>query len=146
MNNDFAVWIDDLLGAVKEDSSLNAIKLIESCGRSCAMRNNVLTLMVQLRDDILQCKNRTEIVEFLSRRLPMIAFIETTDGIIVHTVKDKCNCKMASEIFNNRETLCNCTLGWQKAMWSELFGKQVDVEIVGTILRGGSECVFKIMI
>lgn len=146
MENHFAVWIDDLLGAVKTNPAPDSIKLIERCGKNCATRNNVIGLMRQLREDAAHCNTRTEFVEFLREQLPMITFSETPDGIVASTVKDKCNCKMAPEISNNKDTLCNCTLGHQKAMWGEFFGKSVDVEIVETILRGGNECVFKIII
>lgn len=145
MTNHFAVWIDDLLGAVKENPSTKTIHLIESCGKSCASRRNVPGIMAQLREDASQCKTRTEILVFLSERLPL-TFDETADGFITHLGNDKCNCTMAPEISNNADALCSCTLGFQRAMWSEFFGRPVEAEIVETVLRGGNECVFKIIV
>ncbi|MDR2921250.1 MAG: hypothetical protein LBV72_18045 [Tannerella sp.] len=145
MANHFAVWIDDLLGAVKDDASPNAIKLIESCGKGCASRQNVFEFMVKLRNDASHCKTRTDYVEFLNERLP-VTFTETTDGIIMHLGKDKCGCKMATEITKNADALCNCTLGHEKATWSMFFGRPVDAEIVESFLRGGNDCVIKIIV
>ncbi len=42
--------------------------------------------------------------------------------------------------------LCNCILGHEKAMWSIVFGKQVDAKIVESFLRGGKDCVIKIIV
>ena len=41
---------------------------------------------------------------------------------------------------------CNCTLGWQKAIYSVVSGKPVEAEIEESILRGGTRCVFRIRI
>ena len=41
--------------------------------------------------------------------------------------------------------LCNCTFGHEKAMWSSIFGKQVDAEIIDCFQRGGNDCVVKII-
>lgn len=42
--------------------------------------------------------------------------------------------------------LCNGTLGHEKAMWSIIFGKQVDAEIIDSFQRGGNDCVVKILL
>ncbi len=143
--NDYAVWIEDMLGAIKEDSNQNAIKLIEMCGKGCATRRGAIEHMAKLRDTASHCKTRSEFVEFLSEEFPM-TFIESKDGIIIHYNKDKCTCPMAPEISKNADALCNCTVGHEKAFWSEFFGKPIDVEIVETILRGGNDCVLKIIV
>lgn len=143
--NDFAVWIDDLLGAVKEDSSPNAIKLIESCGKGCLTRRGASEFITGLREAASNCQSRADFVEFLNGQMPM-TFTQEADGIVIHMGKDKCGCKMASEISNNADVLCNCTRGHEKAMWSTFFGRPVEVEIVETILRSGNDCVFKILV
>ena len=42
--------------------------------------------------------------------------------------------------------LCHCTLGHERAMWSIVFGKQINVEIIESFQRGGNDCVTKIFI
>jgi hypothetical protein len=41
---------------------------------------------------------------------------------------------------------CNCSKGWQKETYETILGKQVDCEIVESVLYGGKRCVFKITI
>ena len=145
MNNHFSEWIDDLLGAVKEDAGSEAIRLIESCGKGCASRRNAIEGMAKLRKAASHCKTRTEIVDFLNEQLPIL-FTEAKDGIIMHLGKDKCTCMMAADISQNADMLCNCTRGHEKATWSVFFDRPVDVEIVESILRGGNDCVLKIIV
>ena len=69
---------------------------------------------------------------------------EVSDGLVMWLGKKSCTCPMASEIHANKEMLCNCTCGHEKAVWSAFFGRPVDVEIVESFLRGGTDCVIKI--
>lgn len=39
---------------------------------------------------------------------------------------------------------CECTLGWQKEVYSGIFGEPVDAELESSILRGGQRCIFSI--
>ena len=41
---------------------------------------------------------------------------------------------------------CNCTIGWQKENYSFVTGKDVDVEIESSVLRGDPKCVYRITI
>lgn len=39
---------------------------------------------------------------------------------------------------------CNCTIGWQKENYSFIVGREVNVEIESSVLRGDSKCVYRI--
>jgi predicted hydrocarbon binding protein len=41
---------------------------------------------------------------------------------------------------------CDCTLGWQKQAYSTIVGKPVEAEVEESLLRGGSQCVFRIWV
>jgi predicted hydrocarbon binding protein len=43
-------------------------------------------------------------------------------------------------------SFCDCTLGWQEAIYSELLGKPVKAEVEESILRGGKRCVFRVKV
>ena len=51
---------------------------------------------------------------------------------------------MIKYLTKNTDILCNCTLGYQHAMWSEFLGQKINSELVDSILRGGKECIFKV--
>lgn len=62
---------------------------------------------------------------------------EVGDGIVMRLGKKSCTCPIASTINESKEMLCHCTCGHEKA---------VDIEIVESFLRGGTDCVIKIKI
>lgn len=143
--NDLTAWIEDLLGSIKNESNPEAIKLLENCGKCCAIRHNAIESTMKLRESTSNCHTRAEFASFLNERLP-VTFTEVSDGIVMHLGKDKCSCPMSPEITKNSDALCYCTLGHNKAVWSTFFGKPVQIDTVETILRGGNDCVFKIKI
>lgn len=143
--NCFTEWIEDLLEAVKDGSNPEAVKLLEDCGKCCAIRKKAINSQEKLREKASACCTRSDFVAFLNEQLP-VSFTEAEDGIIMRLGKDQCSCPMSSQLTKNTDALCHCTVGSNKAMWSAFFGKPVQVEIVETILRGGKDCVFKICV
>ena len=137
--------MEDLLGAVKENSTEENIALIEHCGKCCAVHRGDMEGMKQLKEAAKDCKTISDYVNFLNGVLPF-EVEEISDGIVMHFAKEECTCELSSQLTRNSDALCYCTQGHEKAIWSEFFGKPVDVELVETILRGGSDCVIKLML
>jgi predicted hydrocarbon binding protein len=57
----------------------------------------------------------------------------------------QCTCPFVKQGITPKD-FCNCTLGWQKATYSALLGRPVEAEIGESILRGGTQCIFRIRI
>ena len=108
-------------------------------------RQNAFEGMEVLRKQASGCKTRSDYAAFLRQVMP-VQIEEVDDGIVMRLGKKSCTCPMASEIHANKEMLCHCTCGHEKAAWSVFFGKPVDVEIVESFQRGGKDCVIKIRI
>lgn len=143
MENSFTVWIDDLLCEVKKNPSSENIKLIESCGKACAVHRGDLEGIKQLKTAASNCRTRSDYLDFFKNTFPF-EVSEIEDGIILALGKDECTCSMSPDIRNS--ALCYCTLGHEKAIWSEFFGKDVKIELLETILNGGNDCIVKIFI
>jgi len=43
-------------------------------------------------------------------------------------------------------SFCDCTLGWQKEVYSAIVGRPVEATLEESILRGGRRCVFRMQI
>jgi len=43
-------------------------------------------------------------------------------------------------------SFCDCTLGWQKEVYSAVAGRPVEASVEESLLRGGNRCVFRIQI
>lgn len=139
-----AEWIEDALGAIKASFDCNAIQIIEACGRGCAQRHNRIAGMESMREEAAHCKTKADYVDFLNGKIPA-RFVEVSDGIEMHLGKTECSCPISKEITKNKEMLCHCTCGEDKAVWSAFFGREVEIEIVESFLRGGKDCVIKIL-
>ncbi|UCE18487.1 MAG: hypothetical protein JSV84_16805 [Gemmatimonadota bacterium] len=56
-----------------------------------------------------------------------------------------CLCPMVeSKPAGLSKTYCLCSVGYVKEMFEQMFGKPVDVQLVASVLYGGSRCKFKI--
>lgn len=140
---EFASWMNDLLDAAKETPGADAVKLLGRCGQGCARRKGAFEAMKGLREQTKGLKSRAEYVAFFRDTLHIDAS-EEPDGILMKLGKPHCTCPMAPEVGN--AMLCECTRGHEVACWSIFFGKDVDVEIVESHLRGGKDCVIKIVV
>lgn len=119
--------------------------MIESCGERCAVRKSAEEEILKMKAAASNCRTRADYVAFLKNVMP-IEIEEAEDGIILHLGKNACSCPMASELSKNADMLCECTRGHEKAVWSAFFDKPVDIEIIESFLRGGSDCILKIVL
>ena len=55
-----------------------------------------------------------------------------------------CYCNIPKQIENMNKSYCECSAGWYKRLFSEVFERSVMVKIVDTILNGAAECTFEI--
>ena len=138
-----SAWINSLLEETEKNPTEDKILQIECCGKSCAEQNGHLDAAMTMAGAASKCKNRSDYITFMRNNFPF-KLEESSDGIIIYYGKEKCTCPMSPEV--KSPMLCNCTLGHEKAMWSIVFGKQVDAEIIESFQRGGNDCVIKILI
>ena len=133
-------WINDVLTAMHENEE--TIGVLEYCGRGCAIQNGHLEGVKSLQEIARSCRTRSECVAFMKETFPFDVE-EVSDGILIRFHKENCTCPMAPEVSN--PMLCYCTQGHEKAMWSELFGRDIDAEIVESFQRGGNDCIIKLL-
>ena len=143
MSNQYAIWIEDLLREVNKNPIKENIKLIESCGMACAEHRGDFEGILELKKSAKDCTTTKEYIQFLKGILPLT---EIENGFIMTLDKEKCTCPLSDEIQDNGEALCYCTQGHEKAIWSKFFGKPVEVELLETKLRGGKDCIIKIIL
>lgn len=145
MSNKHAIWMEDLLGELKQNICEENICLIETCGKACAIRRGDIEGIKELRKSAIDCKSDGDYINFLKEVLPL-DIVEIEGGFTISFGKSECTCDLAPEIKRNGDALCYCTQGHEKALWSAFFEKPVEVEMIETILRGGDDCVVKILI
>ena len=150
------VWLKDLMDNM--DTILEhgtKIELMNACGRSCyvnafgvASEKAVSPQLAEawmkyLRDAgfEIQENGSATVVYFGWKRDHQ----NPSTGLIL---KDGyCMCELAESIPKGLSpTFCNCSAGYIGEMFRRYLGKTVRVEIVETLITGGSECRFKVEI
>lgn len=138
IKDDFTLrWITNILRSVNDQLSEDTkIRLMESCGRSCA-RSGVIDSAAACAGDL----NR-----YLSTLRGWVGTKNVTqDGDTIHVVYKKCYCRLKPQVPKELSDIyCNCSRGWLKEMFETVVGKPVDVEIKSTILRGAEMCKFTV--
>lgn len=75
--------------------------------------------------------------------------VEYDKGRDLITVNEKirtsCNCPFVREK-DAPEILCNCSLGTQKRIYESLYGREVNVTLEKSVLRGDERCSFTIQL
>ena len=51
---------------------------------------------------------------------------------------------MPKKVEHMNKKYCECSAGWYMKLFSAVFGKDVTVKVIDTIVNGASECTFEI--
>ena len=143
--SDFSEWIDDALGAIRNSDDQMSIEVINACGTGCATRSGADEALRKLGERVSECHTRSGYVAFMKEMFPF-SIEEAEDGIILHLGKAECTCPISKGISRNADMLCECTRSHERYTWSLFFGRPVEVEIEESILRGGDDCVIRIIV
>jgi predicted hydrocarbon binding protein len=133
-------WIKELLNNL--DSSLDEEKrqsIIEKCGPKCPFSHMPNDELMKLRN---ASKTEKQFLEKLSKRWHL-KHVNSE----YYVVFDKCYCPlMQNDLENASKTMCYCTLGSLKHKFKISLGREVEVEMLKTVLAGDDECKFKIKV
>ncbi len=129
-----------LIDAIQSNSSPEQTeKMIEALGKACGedsktwYANNIGNIEGML--DQLK-KTWIETVEY-DKEKGVIKLYGKKTG--------KCGCPFVDGSKISKE-FCNCSIGYQKEVWSNISGKNVDASIIESVLYGAERCSFMIKI
>lgn len=125
------------------DSTLEEEKkaeILEKLGRECAKEFN---------EDALKHKGNVEdyLEEIKEKWVERVEY-DSEKGIIriFDKEREKCFCPFIDGSRVDSDTLCYCSMGWQKEIYETLTGKPVDVKVIDSLLKGGKRCSFEIVL
>ncbi len=111
-------------------------KILQQLGADCAQSYQELAAKYR--------GNLRGFLDYISTKWVEKAEYDVKAGTIRITDKAKqCTCPLVKPGVAPKD-FCNCTLGWQKAIYSVVSGRPVEAEIEESMLRGGTRCVFRI--
>ena len=133
-----ARYINDILNTA-ENMNICMTNTMRKCGGCCLSANAVrIAKKLYAKSD-----NITEFLNLLNEADIGGRNLHISDGKIIAVYK-KCYCNIPKKVDNLNKNYCECSAGWYMRLFSEVFEKKVNVEIVDTIVNGASECTFEI--
>ena len=131
-------WLPALIEGLDEyTTEEQRIKILEHCGRACGQPDldDVRTIRQEARD-------QEHLLHLINERIKWCGEWVWEDGK-VRTMCAACGCPLVQEGYlENSPTLCLCSRGWVKAVFTEALGEEVQVDLLQAIGRGDECCEF----
>lgn len=120
-------------------------EMITSASNRCIEKNFEPDSIIHLKELAANCETKTDYLNFFKNELKLDVE-ESERGIILHLHKTECTCPMAPELTIDKRNLCNCTKAREKYVWGQVLDREIDVQIVESFWRGGTDCVIEILL
>ena len=133
-----ARYVNEVLNTVAEEN-VCMVDTMRNCGACCISAN-----AVKIAKKLYAKSNSIEEFFVLLNEADIGGQnLHIVNGKIIAIYK-KCYCNLPKKIDNMNPVYCECSAGWYKKLFSEVFEREVKVQIIDTILNGARECVFEI--
>lgn len=133
-------WITNLIKNLDEKVEQDTKKdLLESVGRKCISPN----MIARAKEVYSKSKDLDDFYNKFSKINTHFHKI----GNEYFMIYPKCYCSIVKSYPNFKEissTYCYCSVGWAKELFEKAMEREVEVELVHTIIGGADECRFKI--
>jgi hypothetical protein len=116
--------------------------VMEACGRRCMSA----TTIKKARSLQQEARDLDGLLDRLNQAHIGGGYLER-EGTVIRAAYDRCYCGSVSK---TREpfsaTYCHCSCGWYRQLFETLLDRQVEVELLGSIIQGDERCQFLIHI
>ena len=133
-------WLDTLLTVCDTDEYQNCSELVEACGRECAKKH--MTGLLKFKTSLAGLPLETQI-QLMNENHIGGDSVELK-GDTIEGKYAKCYCPTRSSGMVTAPAFCNCTIGWLKEVYENLFDKKVEVRLIESIGRGGEVCRYQL--
>ncbi len=133
------LWIDVVLSEIALLEEKEGKKIIERCGRECAISHDLPKEAKKIRSEIA---NKADI-DLLFKTYKERAYNTPRlykEGNIIYLEYHECGCPIVNKGEIKNPFFCNCTRGYTKERFENLFGKSVKVDLLKSILQGDKIC------
>jgi len=116
--------------------------ILEKIGEKCYMNIEWTKALPEFSGE----KTKENILTFLQRTSPGILFTSTKRGIRVNLNNEECECPLVKSGITTNSKLCEGSKNFYKLMYEKIFNIDAEIEIIETVLRNKSSCIFEIII
>jgi len=135
-------WLNTFMSSLQEDDKRTGLAILADCGRAC-MESHFGKKLNDLKAEIDNLNNVDEIVVFMNKNHLGSGNI-VRKGDCLYDRYPKCYCPTMSSGIIESPVFCNCTRGFNKALFEAVFDKPVQVKIEKSVARGDDCCLIKV--
>jgi predicted hydrocarbon binding protein len=138
-DNETLHWIKSALAEISLLEGDKGKEILEKCGRECAKSHHLSGEAKKIRSAV---KDKEDI-DLLFKTYKEKAYNTSRlykQGNTVYLEYHKCGCPIVNSGEISNPFFCNCTRGYTKERFENLFGKPVKVELIKSILQGDEIC------
>ncbi len=131
-------WINTILSEVETLDNDKGRQILNRCGSECSNCFGSHQAALRIRNEAAD-KND---VDWLLNKMNKEYYESDQvyrEGNTIYLIYPDCGCPMVKEGIKN-PFLCECTLGYTKAVYETLLGKDIMVELQQSILNGDPVC------
>lgn len=136
---------ESLYATIEKASNLigkqNLIRSLEYCGGCCIDPD----LIKNARQQLEKLNDMDKVLEELNKE-GIGGGKMYREGENIYATYENCYCPLVEMEKEVPAVYCNCSRGWFKAFFGGLLKKDVEVELLSSIVRGGTSCEFIIHI
>lgn len=116
--------------------------VLEKVGEKCYINNEWVNALPEFSGE----KTKENMLAFLQKTSPEILYTSTKRGIRVNLNNKECYCPLAKSGITSNPKLCEGSKNFYKLMCEKILNTEVEIEIIETVLRNNSSCIFEIII
>ncbi len=138
-NNEILRWIQSALGEINLLENGKGESILEKCGRECAKSHDLPAEAKKIRSEV-EDKNDIDLLFKVYKEKAYNTSRLYKEGHTIYLEYNKCGCPIVNSGEISDPFFCNCTRGYTKERFENLFGRPVKVDLIMSMLKGDKIC------
>ncbi|MCP4354468.1 MAG: hypothetical protein GY793_02310 [Proteobacteria bacterium] len=139
LTNEILNWIKTATTELNSLENQKGKYIIEQCGRNCAKSHKLGEEARLVRSEAKDKNDINVLFDLYKKKIYNTSRLYKKNGTIFLEYH-KCGCPIVNSGDISDPFFCNCTIGYTKERFENLFGKPVKVELLKSILQGDKIC------
>lgn len=139
-------WTNTIVDELEKHGEIGK-DILRSCGRGCFDLSGMADGVKGYEEEIKNITNINELAALLDKTI-FNKYKVSVEGqnLLIDYGLNQCMCPIVMDGEIKNSFMCNCSCGFTKELFSDIFGKEVEVEIVDSVLRGADSCKHQIIV
>lgn len=133
-------WVNTMLDEVSQLEEKKRKAILERCGRSCCSSFDAPAQIEALRKELPENSSIDQIYQAYKNKYYQNSNWLKKDGKVITLEYHSCGCPLVESMNQLNPVLCDCTMGYTKAIFETLFNQHVKVDLKESMLRGSEKC------